>query len=204
MKVERLEVGQMAANCYICVKGDSALIIDPGDDADYIERRISDLEVTPVAIVATHGHFDHVMAALELKLAYNIPFIMSSEDKFLTYRMESTAEHFTKVKSLPAPEIDVDLKPGPFSIGAFDFEVIHTPGHTPGSMSLYFEKHSSLFVGDVIFADGYVGRTDFKYARPLALQDSIAKIMELPDETVVYSGHGKETTAREVKEYHNA
>ena len=184
----------MEANCYLVEGDEEVLIIDPGDDADFIGRRIADLEKTPVALIATHGHFDHVMASLELKLAYKIPFIACSEDKFLLDRLESTSAHFSETKSLPAPPIDMELKSGEVTVGEFAFTVIDTPGHTPGSKSLYFKDEGIIFVGDLVFANGFVGRTDFKYAKPLQLHESIDKVLELPNDTVVYSGHGEETT----------
>ena len=194
MEIKKIEVGQLKANCYLIVDDahERVLIIDPGDDADYIQRVVSDLDVTPIALIATHGHFDHILAVTELKLAYNIPFIMHKKDEFLLQRMQSSAKHFTGISTLPASNVDIPLKKGKTKLGNFEFEVIETPGHTPGSVSLYFKEVDSIFVGDVMFADGNVGRTDFSYARPLDLNTSIFRIKDLPKGTTIYPGHDDE------------
>jgi len=192
--IRRLEVGEMKANCYLILNKtkEKCLIIDPGDDADYIERVIADLDVVPVALIATHGHFDHIMAATELKLAYRIPFIMNPKDSFLLTRMASSAKHFQGVSTLPAPDIDIPLKAGKIEIEDWMIEVISVPGHTPGSVALYFSDLQSVFVGDLIFADNYVGRTDFAYSDKDTLKDSIESLKALPPMTQMYPGHGSE------------
>ncbi len=200
MKVRRLEVGQLKANCYLLIESEKCVIVDPGDDADYIERVISDEEVTPHAIILTHGHFDHVLASTELKLAYNIPMLMNSEDLFLLKNAKKSAEHFTDVKALPITKINTDLKgKRRLDIIGIDFELIPTPGHTPGSISLYIKDDNLLFVGDVVFEGGYVGRTDFKYANAVDLRKSISELLKLPVETTVYSGHGDVTNIGDLK-----
>lgn len=176
MTIKTLVVGQMATNCYIA----DDIIIDPGDDAEYI---ISHLSSKPRMIIATHGHFDHVMAAYALQLAYNLPFYIHEGDIFLLSRMQSSAKHFLKL-----PHVDPPPKPSPLS----HIHYIHTPGHTPGSISLQFGD--TLIVGDTMFADGAVGRTDHSYSDPLALSDSIQKIRSLPKGTRILPGHGKEFT----------
>ena len=203
MEVVRIEVGQLKANCYLLIDEatSSCLVIDPGDDADYIQRIIVDNDVTPKAIVATHAHFDHIMAVNEMKLAYNVPFLMHSQDAFLLSRMQSSAKHFTGVDPGPTPTIDVELKTGRLVIHTWDMRVIATPGHTPGSVSLHLPKERCVFVGDLVFAGGYVGRTDFKYSLDDYLHESIQKILELPDETTVYPGHGEETSVGQIRAY---
>jgi glyoxylase-like metal-dependent hydrolase (beta-lactamase superfamily II) len=176
MKIETLVVGRMATNCYIA--GD--IIIDPGDDAEYI---ISHLQAPPRMIVATHGHFDHIMAAYALQLAYNIPFYIHDDDIFLLSRMQSSAKHFLGLK-------EVDPPPKPSKLSGVPF--IHTPGHTPGSICLQFGD--TLIVGDTLFADGGVGRTDHSYSDPRKLSESIEKIHSLPRGTKILPGHGKEFT----------
>lgn len=174
MNVETLVVGQMATNCYIV----DGIIIDPGDDADYI---ISHLKSKPAMIVATHGHFDHIMAAYALQLTYNIPFYIHEDDMFLLSRMQSSAQHFLGLKEIDPPPVPSKMKKVPF---------IHTPGHTPGSICLEF--NDILVVGDTMFADGGVGRTDFSYSDPHKLSASLKKIMAFPKGTRILPGHGKE------------
>ncbi|MFC1649847.1 MBL fold metallo-hydrolase [Patescibacteria group bacterium] len=190
--IERLVVGEMKTNCYIIanLQIDKCIIIDPGDEADYIQRTISDLGASPVAILATHGHFDHIMAARELKLAYNIPFVCNPKDKFLLSRLRKTARYFLKVDTLPAPQIDMKLV-GDYVFGACVLQVILSPGHTPGSVCLYEKSEKILFSGDLIFSDGYVGRTDFEYANENELRKSIMEIRKLPKDTTVLPGHGE-------------
>lgn len=179
MNIETLVVGSMATNCYIA--GD--IIVDPGDDAEYI---MSQLKVAPKMIVATHGHFDHIMAACAIQLAYNIPFYIHEEDIFLLKNMQSSARHFLGLKDIDPPPVPTPIKDIPF---------IHTPGHTPGSICLKFGK--TLIVGDTIFAGGGVGRTDFSYSEPLKLVESISRILSYPADTRLLPGHGEETTIKD-------
>lgn len=190
MNIRQLIVGQMQENCYI-VWGDDpkeALIIDPGDDSEYIIEQVQKEELAPTAIIATHGHFDHTMAVLPIKLSYDIPFYMHKDDKFLLKRIDKTAEHFVNFNPGPPPKVDIYLDDkSNIIIGKLNFKIIHTPGHTPGSVCLYFPRDKALFVGDLIFENGYVGRTDFKYGDKVKLYDSLNK---LPEGAKVYPGHG--------------
>ena len=195
-KILKYTVGEMAENCYVVIDTatQNALIIDPGDEADYLSGQIEKEKVHPVAIVATHGHFDHILAALELQLMYAIPFRMNSADEFLLDRMSDSAEHFLgrKIVELP-PKIIGGLQDNEIiSFGNSSLTVIQTPGHTPGSISLY-SKDIGLFVGDTLFAGGAVGRTDFSYSSESDLNNSIKKILQLPKNAVIYPGHGEET-----------
>ncbi len=199
-KVERLEVGQLKANCYIVANNEQAVVVDPGDDAEYIINKIRDLDVSPVATVATHGHFDHVMAAAEVKLAYNIPFIASRDDVFLLERVPETAKHFLKIEAPPAPAPDFEVKEGSdISFENIEFEILAISGHSPGSVAYYNKKEAIVFSGDLVFADGLVGRTDLSYSNKEELKRSIIKLLQLPGKTIVYPGHGERTTINELK-----
>ena len=200
-----LTVGQMQENCYLVFDNVSkdALIIDPGDDADYIERIISDHSLTPKLILATHGHFDHCMAVLELKLAYKIPFFINFKDKFLIKNMSSSARHFLGIDAGPPPEVDANLIEGKsFRIGKSSLKVMETPGHTPGSVCLYDQIAKRLYTGDTLFAEGGIGRTDFKYSSQENLVASLEKIFKLPNPTEIYPGHGRPSTLEEEKINH--
>ena len=198
MEIEKLVVGQMAENCYLVFdkKTREAVIIDPGDDGDYLIRKITDLKLKPVLIVATHGHFDHVLAVLELKLAYRIPFLIHQRDLFLLKLAQQSAKHFLGIKVDPVPLPDRFLKDGDeIEFGTQKLKVMETPGHTPGSICLYALCHpelvsGSVFTGDTVFADG-VGRTDFSYSSKEDLKKSLEKILKLPDNILVYPGHGE-------------
>lgn len=191
MKVERLTVGQLATNCYLVwdEKTKEALIIDPGEAADYIEAKIADLKLKPIALLATHAHFDHVLAALELKLAYQIPFLVHTKDLFLLKQVQKSAKYFLGIEVDPAVSADHFLKDGEkIKIGQEILTVMETPGHTPGGISLLGK--GVLFSGDTLFASG-VGRTDFSYSSKKDLDQSLSKIFRLPDATILYPGHGE-------------
>lgn len=193
--IETIVVGQMATNCYIVkdlASGD-ALIIDPGDDAEHISDVLTRLHASPTMIVATHGHFDHIMGAYALQLMYNIPFVIHEADMFLLRTMQSSAMHFLRLPQVdPPPKImrfirDKDA----LTVGKQKVMIIHTPGHTPGSVCLHLED--VLFAGDTIFADGAVGRSDHSYSDPLKLSASIKTILSYPVGTRLLSGHGEES-----------
>ena len=184
--VKKIIVGQLQTNCYLVFdeKNSEAIIIDPGDNAEYIMRILNDLDVKPTKIVATHGHFDHILAVNELKLAYKIPFLMSKKDEVLLKWMRKSCKFFTGFDPGPPPKIDKYLNKL-LEVGDLKFEIIETPGHSPGSISLYSNKLGVVFVGDVIFAGGDVGRTDFKYSNRKDLEKSIKKLFKLPKDTIV-------------------
>lgn len=193
LSVIPLQVGQMQTNCYILSDNTSqeSIIIDPGDDADFIIRRISDMKGKPTKIVATHGHFDHILAVTELRLAYSVPFIIHEYDAFLVTNMAESAKHFLGIITDPPPLIDEFITPSQnILVGKTEFEVIPTPGHTPGSICLFNENEKVLFVGDLLFANGGVGRVDFSYSNKEDMKRSIKKIMKFPDNLTVYPGHG--------------
>jgi glyoxylase-like metal-dependent hydrolase (beta-lactamase superfamily II) len=184
MTIKTLVVGRMATNCYIV----DGIIIDPGDDAEYV---MSHCTTKPTMIVATHGHFDHIMAAYALQRTYNIPFYIHKDDIFLLSNMQSSAKHFLGLN-------DVDPPPTPSPIRNLSF--IHTPGHTPGSICL--PVGDVLFTGDTIFANGAVGRTDHEYSDKTALSRSIKTILSLPSETRLLSGHGEASRVKYERPYH--
>jgi len=201
VRIERLVVGQLQTNCYLVweEKTKEGVIIDPGDDAEYVLNRIKDLEIKPQMILATHGHFDHVLAVFELKMALKIPFLIHQKDLFLLKRADKTADWFTGIKDGFVPSADGFLKENKkISFGErTQLKVIETPGHSPGGVA--FLSRGVVFSGDTLFRQG-VGRTDFSYCSQADLIDSIKnKLFKLPDKTIVYPGHGEETTIGEEK-----
>ncbi len=189
--VKTLVVGDLETNCYLV--SDSAtnetIIIDPGDDADYITEAITNEKLKPATIVLTHGHFDHVLGCLELKLNFGVPILLHQNDLKLYNSANRSAHHWLKKKSLKVPPIDHFLKENDeIDFGSEKLTIIETPGHTPGSVCLY-DGAKYLFSGDTLFKDG-VGRTDFSYSRPLQLTKSLDKLFKLPGNIVVYPGHG--------------
>lgn len=198
LRVTTLTVGQMATNCYLLSDSETheCVIVDPGDDAEYITDKIMTLGLTPTHIIATHGHFDHVMAAFVLKINFNIPFCMNEKDIFLVERMQSTAKHFLEVASVdPPPKIDRTIEDKDIlDVGSVPVSIIGLPGHTPGSVGLYEKKSGVMLTGDTLFAEGAVGRTDHEYADRAMLRASISKILRLPVSTRLLPGHGEEST----------
>ena len=200
MKIHTLSVGQLRTNCYLIEDGGEVGIVDPGDDGDYILRKIDDIKAKAVWMIATHGHFDHVLGVCEIALAANIPFYLSSKDIFLLEKAKKHAEYFTKVYADPILVKPQLVKEGSeLLIGKSKFKVIETPGHTPGGISLCCQGQKAVFCGDLVFARGTVGRTDFEYASSEDLAKSIKKILKLPDKVAVYPGHGENTTIGNIK-----
>ncbi len=203
MNIHRFPLGQMQANCYILEKDEECIIIDPSDTANFILEQVERRRLSISGIIATHGHFDHIMAVGEIQVsmkainAQSLPLYIHQKDEFLLKRLVETAKYFLGYEPGVIPvQSTSKLKPGKQKIGSFSFEVIHTPGHTPGSCCLYFAHDNVLFTGDLLFKDG-IGRYDFSYSDKDELFSSLKKILELPEETIVYSGHGEETTIGE-------
>lgn len=197
MRVVCLQVGQLQTNCYFAWDENDfeAVIIDPGDDGDFIIQKIINLELHPKLILTTHGHFDHVLAVTELRLAFKIPFLMHQADLFLIKRAGETARYFTSIDADPLlPPDNFFTQNMVIKFGKESLKVIETPGHTPGSVSFY--SPGILFSGDTLFCHS-VGRTDFSYSSQPLLKKSIKKLLRLPRETTVYPGHGEETTIGE-------
>lgn len=202
MKILSLSVGQVRTNCYLIIEDGEVGIIDPGDDADFIIRKIQDLEAKPVWILSTHGHFDHVLAVSELALTYQIPYYLNPKDNFLLARAKETAEHFLKISVDP-----VLIKPKYFSsasqarlgVGKLEFKIIETPGHSPGGICLYNKQEKIIFTGDSLFARGLIGKTTMQYCSQKDLEKSLEKIFKLPSETLLYPGHGEESTLGKTK-----
>ncbi|HUS52237.1 MAG TPA: MBL fold metallo-hydrolase [Candidatus Bathyarchaeia archaeon] len=203
MKIKKLIVGQLQTNCYLVwdEKSRQTVIIDPGDDADFIANKIRDGNLKPKVIAVTHGHFDHVLAVPELKLALNLPFLLHQKDLFLLKRSAETAHYFTGVKGDPPLRPDQFIKEGDqIKFGKEKLAVIETPGHSPGGVVFYDRGEGVLFSGDTLFRQA-VGRTDFSYGSPQDLEKSIKRLFKLPPRTIVYPGHGIKTKIGEEKTY---
>ncbi len=194
-------VGQMNANCYFIhhPKSDELLIIDPGDDAEFLSEKIIESERKPVAIVLTHGHFDHVMAAFDLQQIFTVPVRMHRADSFLLDRMVETAKHFLgyEIHGLP-PVVQYFDTEEQFFHGSFRITPVHIPGHTPGSVCYMIESINGLFVGDLVFAGGGIGRTDFSYSSMSDLRKSIQKIQSMDKNLIVYPGHDESMFLNEI------
>ena len=188
MKIHKLVVGGLSTNCYVVVseKG-NAFIVDPGDDADRIRDFLSQNNIKAQFIVHTHGHFDHIKA----DAALGLPVYIHEKDASLIQSPHNSpmSELFGPVEAVTPQRLLKDTDE--IILDELVFKVIDTPGHTPGGICLLGD--GILFSGDTLFRDG-VGRTDFPGASSRQLQNSLKKLFNLRAETVVYPGHGPETT----------
>lgn len=198
IKYESLILGDLETNCYLVWDEETkeGVVIDPADDGVGISEEIQNKKINLIGVLLTHGHFDHTLGALDLKLIYKVPIYIHNKDTFLLDRQDETAKYFLKRK-IETPniiKIDKDLeKIKEIKIGEEKLEVILTPGHTPGSVCFYNKKNNLLFSGDTLFF-GSRGRTDFKYGSTKNIFNSLKKLVKLPEETEVLSGHGEMTT----------
>lgn len=186
--------GPFQENCYLVWDDDQSdcIIIDPGADAQDIARRIKKLNLISKAIINTHGHIDHIGAVRDLQIEFKLPFFIHAGDEVLVKEIDQYCQMFGLPTSAP-PEINHYLEYGQtLEIGGLSILILGTPGHTIGGVCLKIENH--LFVGDTLFF-GSIGRTDLPGGNYTQLIQSInSEILSLPDETVVYSGHGPETS----------
>jgi len=199
MIIKKLALGPLATNCYIvgCEATKEAVIIDPADELEKITGTLQSQDWQAKYIVITHAHIDHVGALTEVKDATGATILMHPKERIVLNGVGVQAMLF----GLKAPKIrkvDQLVKEGDkITFGLLELTVMETPGHSPGSISLL--GPNCVFVGDVLFA-GSVGRTDLPGASYKTLLHSICeKLMVLPDDTIVYSGHGSNTTIGQEK-----
>lgn len=199
MILKSLAVGPIMANCYIlgCERTKSAAVIDPGDDADQILMKLAEDNLTLKYIINTHGHFDHVGGNSALKKASGADLVIHPADKPMLAELGRTAASFgLPAENSPPPDQTVD-EGDVLSFGDISLKVLHTPGHSPGGISLHTD--SMIFVGDTLFA-GSIGRADLPGGDFNTLIASIkTKLLPLGDDTKVYTGHGPETTIEREK-----
>jgi len=187
LKVDCLELGDYQTNCYIVYQegSSSCCLIDPGYEADVILAHLEQKKLTPEAILLTHGHFDHVGAVRDLAAETGCSIYIHEKELALPPMMTNGRLHYTHVYDISQP----------LQIAGICFHVLHTPGHTPGSVCLAAEN--CLFSGDTLFA-GSCGRTDFPGGSWEQIQQSLKLLRAIPDDLLVYPGHGNATTlARE-------
>lgn len=199
MKFVNVVVGPLETNCYLvyCVESSECLIIDPGAEPDKIIKAVNEHGLHPVAIINTHGHVDHIGANQEIKSKFGVPLYIHQDDvPFLEQAHMGELSFFLQARPSPPPDeyLEEDLE---IAFGHHKLKVLHTPGHTPGSVSLLGD--GVLFSGDTLF-NGGVGRTDLPGGDWSSLKVSIKeKILILPEETIVLPGHGPMTTVGQEK-----
>lgn len=200
----KIPVGMLQCNCSILgdPKTREAIVVDPGDEVERILGLLGRYKLTVKAIVSTHAHIDHVGGLAKLHQYTGAPVMMHREDLPLYNAMEVQAA-FLGTKTPELTNVDHLLKDGDaLEWGGYQASVIHTPGHTPGSLCLYLPKESGkvilsqpqLYAGDTLFA-GSIGRTDLWGGSLDQIMESLTqKLMQLPEDTIVYPGHGEITT----------
>jgi hydroxyacylglutathione hydrolase len=200
---EVLPVGILQCNCSVFGDEQSreAIVVDPGDDIARVLDVVRRHGLTVKAIVITHAHIDHIGGAQKLKQATGAPVYMNRNDAEL-HKMMDVQAGWLGMRPPEPVEIDSEAKDGDLLVmGATEFHVLHTPGHTQGSISLWIPSESKLVAGDTLFRDS-IGRTDLPGGDGRQILRSIhQKLMPLPEETVVIPGHGDTTTIGREKQF---
>ena len=199
MLVQQLTVGLIQTNCYII--GDEAsgvgAVIDPGGEADHILEEVETLGLQIAYVIDTHAHFDHILGNSEVLSATGAKLALHRADAPLL--AQGGGASMFGLFGISSPQPDLFLEDGEMiELGGVKLRVIHTPGHTPGGISLHETSSGVLFCGDSLFCAG-VGRTDLPGGDYDTLMRSLQKLLALPDETVVYPGHGSFTTIENEK-----
>lgn len=205
MIFQTLVVGPIEVNCYVlgCERTRLALVIDPGDDTPEILAALEHHKLRLERIVATHGHFDHLLACRELQTHTGAPFYLHPADRPLVAAMRRTCMSWLGYDPGQIPAVTGDLTPGEvIRVGDVTLEVRHTPGHSPGSVALVDHTARRAFTGDALFA-GSIGRTDLPGGSIETLLAGIRdQLLTLPDDYAVLPGHGPASTIG-VERVHN-
>ena len=194
MKLKALEVGPFLSNCYIAgSESGEGIVIDPGADAGRILKAVRELKLDIKLIVATHGHVDHVGAVKEVMKATGAPFAIHRDEVPTLSQGGGMFSFLLTASHSSPPQPEILLQEGnKVEVAGLSFDVLHTPGHSPGGICLLGQ--GVVFSGDTLFCQS-IGRFDFPGASGYQLLDGIhSKLMVLPDSTVVYPGHGPQTT----------
>jgi hydroxyacylglutathione hydrolase len=200
---EVLPVGMLGCNC--SVLGDEvsreAIVVDPGDEISKILDIINRNRLTVKMIVITHAHIDHIGGAEKLRAATGAPVYMHEADKMLSDQLAVQAA-WLGMEAPKDPGIDTPAREGDIiRAGAIEAHVLHTPGHTPGSISIYLPLESKLIAGDTLF-EGSIGRTDLPGGDTAQIGRSIrGKLYTLPENTIVFPGHGGTTSIGKEKKH---
>lgn len=190
--------GFFSQNCYLVWEtGGRCVILDPGDEPHLVESMIREMELTPVLITATHAHIDFVGAVSMIRDAFRIPFAIHRDEDEILDKLPEDARFFG-LPTIRRPQVDRWLEDGEtLSFGEASMTVLHTPGHTPGSVC--FQCEHMIFTGDTLFAGGY-GRSDLEGGEEDVLVASVRdRIFTLDETTIVYAGHGPTTTIGQEK-----
>lgn len=201
MKLYRMPLGALGTNCYIVVdeSNQHCLVVDPGGEGERLVALLKEKGLQPEAVILTHGHGDHIGGVQAVVDAFKVPvYINKGDEEFLTnsnFNLSGAIGQPVKVTG----DIRFIKEDDVIRLGEYSFKVIETPGHTPGGVCFYGE--GMVLAGDSLFLES-IGRTDFPGSSYEDLIDSVRhKLFTLPEETVVYPGHGPETTIGHEKTY---
>ncbi|WP_373892814.1 MBL fold metallo-hydrolase [Virgibacillus natechei] len=196
MDVKRMSLGPIGTNCYIVYDDRNALIIDPGGEAKIVIDFLNKEKLSPRAILLTHAHFDHIGAVEDLRLFYGLDvYLHNLEASWLENPRLNGSVSFIG-EEIKTKQAEYMIESGEKQIASFTFEAVHTPGHSPGSVSFIFKEEGFGFVisGDVLFQQG-IGRTDLPGGDMEQLEASIrTQLYQLDNSFIVYPGHGPRTT----------
>lgn len=198
LQIHPLTLGLYQTNCYIVHKEgvNRCLVIDPGYEANTILNRAAVLGLEIEAILLTHGHFDHMLSAQPLSKMTGAPVYVHAGDQEMLCNEELNAYN-AEASYQPSPvDFEADELEESISAAGLEFKVLHTPGHTPGSVCFYDEENAVLFSGDTLFCAGF-GRMDLPGGSAVQMRTSLRKLFALPGNTRVLCGHGYETTIQD-------
>lgn len=200
LNIRKYALGPVQTNCYVIANRlQECLIVDPGEEGSKLIKNIKQAKLKPQAILLTHAHFDHIGAVDEVRKAFDVPVYMHKKEQ--QWLGNANLNGSAKYAQLPDYEIspaDHFLVPTKgFTIGNFTFDIVHTPGHSPGSISFLFLEDRIAFVGDTLFK-GSIGRTDLIEGNEKVLLKSIKdNFLGLPSDTIIYPGHDEATTVED-------
>ncbi len=189
LEIKKFTVGSFEANCYLLkhrISG-NGFVIDPGGAPELIKDKINNLKMKPKAAILTHGHIDHIAACIDL----NLPIWIHPEDKKLLENPDSNLSSMLGIPKVFNNPIFPLQDSSIIKLDDITLKVIHTPGHTPGSICILAQR--ILFTGDTLFSNGF-GRTDFPYSSEKDLFESIKRLFKLDDDIKIYPGHGELST----------
>src|SRR5699024_11066746 len=198
MRISSLNLGLVETNTYFIENDNQIILIDPASESDLIIKKLNQINKPLKAILLTHAHFDHIGALDDIINKYDIPVYMhKSEFDFLTNAEKNGSEKFKQygMPIIKSNAIPIELKEGNAQIADFEFNILHTPGHSPGSLTFVFSEFA--VVGDTLFKQG-IGRTDLYKGDYETLVNSILdKLFKLDDDLPLFPGHGPHTTVED-------
>jgi len=189
LEINKIVVGQVESNCYIVSFKNKGFIIDPGGGFSKIEKYLKNKKIKPLFILNTHGHYDHILSNNDIINKYKIPLWIHKKDNFMLEEPEKNLSFYmgTPFKSKKA---DILLHDGyKFEFLNTTWRVLHTPGHTDGSIVIFNKQNQIMFTGDTLFAEGW-GRTDFPGGSRSQIKKSLKKLFCFDDDYRCYPGHG--------------